>query len=62
MKRLARNSEEATDRIEVIVGPVQVQVALGAIPVEIGHVPVAVRVLPTRTQAFMPDIFLNTAR
>ena len=50
MKRLARG-EEAVVAIPAVVGivPVQVQVTLGTIPVQISHVPVAVRVLPTRT-------------
>ena len=49
MKRLARG-EETTVVIPAAAGivPIQVQVPLGAVPVEISHVPVAVGVLQTR--------------
>jgi len=49
MKRLAKG-EEPTALIPVIVRivPVQVQIALGTIPVQVRHVAVAVRVDPAR--------------
>ena len=36
------NSEEAIDRIPVVVEPIQVEVPLGAVLVEFRHVPVAI--------------------
>lgn len=50
MKTLADgDSEEAAVAIPVIVVPVEVQVALGAVPVEVGHIAVVVRVHPGGT-------------
>ena len=45
MKTLA-DGEEAIDVVPVVLVPVEVQVAIGAVPVEVGHVAVAVRVHP----------------
>ena len=45
MKLLA-DREETIDVVPVIVVPVEVQVALGAVPVEVGHVAVTVRIHP----------------
>ena len=45
MKRVADGSE-TTDVVPVIVDPVQVQLAVRIVPVEVRDVPVAVRVLP----------------
>ncbi|HBV58049.1 MAG TPA: hypothetical protein DEB73_02185 [Candidatus Magasanikbacteria bacterium] len=45
MKRLAED-EEAVVRIEIVVEPVQIQIALVAVPVEISHIPVATGVTP----------------
>ncbi|MEK7390519.1 MAG: hypothetical protein AAB635_00050 [Patescibacteria group bacterium] len=36
------NSEEAIDRIPVVVPPIEVEVPLGIVPVEIRHVAVAI--------------------
>lgn len=47
MKRLA-GDEEAIVRVEVVVKRVQIQVAFVAVPVEIGHIAVVIRVPPTR--------------
>ena len=51
MKRLA-DSHEPTGLIPPVAGivPVQVEVALGAVPVEVGHVAVPIRVHPDGTQ------------
>ncbi len=47
MKRVA-DGEETAVLIPVVVAPVQVEVALRAVPVEVGHVAVAVRIDPGR--------------
>lgn len=52
MKRLA-GDEEAIVRVEVVTERVQIQVALVAVPVEIGHIPVA-GVLPRFYAGYRP--------
>jgi hypothetical protein len=42
------DGQEATDVVPVIVRPVEVELAVRTVPVEIGHVAVAVRVDPGR--------------
>ncbi|HLC69675.1 MAG TPA: hypothetical protein VJH75_01360 [Patescibacteria group bacterium] len=42
------DGEEAAVLVPVVVEPVEVEVAPGAVPVEVGHVAVAVRVDPGR--------------
>ena len=60
-KRVA-DSGEAADLVEVIVDPVQVQVPLGAVPVEVRAVAVAIEVLPHRTAKSVQRTVRNTAR
>ena len=36
------NGEEAIVRIPVVVEPIQIEVPLGVVPVEVRHVPVAI--------------------
>ena len=50
MKRIA-DSREPTDLVPRVVGivPIQVQIPLGAVPVQVGHVTVLVRVHPDGT-------------
>ncbi len=47
MKQIA-NRSKAIVLVPLVLEPIEVQVALGAIPVEVRDVPVAVRVLPDR--------------
>jgi hypothetical protein len=48
MKRVA-NGSESVDLVPVILEPIEVQVALTAVSVQIRDIAVAVRVLPDRT-------------
>ena len=47
MKRLA-DGEEATGFIPLIVIPVEVEVTLGTVPIEVGHVTITISVDPRR--------------
>ena len=61
MKRVAGTHETAVV-VEVIVEPVEVQVPALAVPVQVGHVPVAVAVTPLCTEYYPRHHPLNILR
>lgn len=55
-ERLA-DSQESAVAVPVVADPVQVEVAFGVVPVEVGDMQVAIEVAPDRATTYMQDSF-----